>query len=254
MLRIPRRLSTTSHQTFALAVGPVRSSVLHGLLLAPLLVISSGCLCPPCAEAPQAAGGGDAGGGAKSAPATAATGDQLMVWDGDSVGGSAQGWADCDDKPGCKTKIGIASGEGVDGGAAVHLQGEGKKWIGMGWNWHGWWPKDAGTDISPYDTLRFDLRVVVADPKHAPEPSGMTVALRCSAGEKNSASVTLEKSLKNPGDGKWHAVEIPLAELYKGKEGQEFDPKSAWEMNLGTWAADSRSFDIYIDNISVTKK
>ena len=79
-------------------------------------------------------------------------------------------------------KLGVASGDGVDGSQAVHFHGEGSKWIGMGWNWFGWWPKDAGTDISAYDTLQFSIRVV-ADAKNAPQPAGMTVALRCSAGE-----------------------------------------------------------------------
>jgi hypothetical protein len=177
-----------------------------------------------------------------------------MIWDGDTAGGKAQGWGDCDDKPACKTKLNVAAGEGVAGSAALHFHGEGKKWLGMGWNWHGWWPKNAGTDISPYDTFRFSIRVVVDDPKNVPEPAGMTVSMRCSAGEKNSASVSLDKFLKNPGDGKWHEVEIPLNQFYKGKEGKEFDPRSAWELNLGTWASASRKFDIYLDNIAVTKK
>jgi hypothetical protein len=56
------------------------------------------------------------------------------------------------------------------------------------------------------------------------------------------------------GDAKWHEVEVPLAELYKGKEGQQFDPKTAWEFLLSTWASDTRTFDIYVDNIAVKKK
>ncbi len=219
------------------------------LLGAGASALCASCLCPPCTEAPT--GGGQATSGES---ATAASGDEVMIWDGETAGGKAQGWADCDDKPACKTKLGVASGEGVDGGAAVRFHGEGSKWIGMGWNWFGWWPKDAGIDISPYDTLRFSIRVVVTDPKHAPDPAGMTVGLRCSAGPKDSASVTLEKYLKNPGDGKWHEVEMPLAEFYKGKQGQAFDPKSAWELDLGTWAANPRTFDIYLDNIRVAKK
>lgn len=177
-----------------------------------------------------------------------------MIWDGDRTGGSAQGWADCDAKPGCKATVSVVDKEGVEGGKAVRFHGEGPKWIGMGWNWHGWWPKNAGTDLTPYDTFTFSIRVVVDDPKQAPDPSGLSVALRCSNGEKNSANVTLEKYLKNPGDGKWHDVEIPLQEFYRGKEGQEFDPKSAWEINLSGWQNDPRKFDIYLDNVGVAKK
>jgi hypothetical protein len=82
----------------------------------------------------------------------------------------------------------------------------------------------------------------------------MNVGLRCGAGEKNSAGVTLERYLKNPGDGKWHDVEVPLSEFYKGKDGKAFDPHSAWEINLSSWQSDPRKFDIYVDNIRVEKK
>jgi len=94
----------------------------------------------------------------------------------------------------------------------------------------------------------------VPDPTHPPVAAAMTVGLRCSAGGKASASVTLENYLQNPEDGKWHDVELPLAELYKGQVGQAFDPKSVWEFNLGTWDPNPRAFDIYLDDIAVFKK
>jgi len=177
-----------------------------------------------------------------------------LLWDGEDPKSTAKGWSDCEEKGSCTTKLEVASGEGVNGSAAVHFQGQGSRWIGMGWNWFGWWPKDAGSDISPYDTLTFSVRFVVPDPNNTPPPAALTVALRCSAGEKTSASVTLERYLQNPGDGKWHEIEIPLAEFYKGHEGEAFDPKSTWELNFGTWAPHQRSFDIYLDNITVLKK
>lgn len=227
---------------------------------------TTGCACPPCAaEAPsgaapsepsdEAAAPDASTAAATEAPASfAPSGTKNVVWDGEGAGSSAKGWADCEDKGSCTTKVEIASGEGVDGSTAVHFQGKGARWIGMGWNWFGWWPKDAGYDISPYDTLKFSLRVVLPDPNAAPPPATITVALRCSNGEKTSATVTLERFLENPGDGKWHEVEIPLAEFYKGNEGQAFDRKSVWELNLGTWSPHDRSFDIYVDNITILKK
>lgn len=254
---------------------PVRSAPLAlalALVLAPALTVaSSGCACPPCAEAPanapahapadvaqgkQPTAAEDSANPTNSAaPASyAPSGTKNLLWDGDTTAGTAKGWADCEDKGSCTTKLEVASDKGVNGSAAVHFQGQGSRWIGMGWNWFGWWPKNAGSDISPYDTLKFSLRVVVSDPNNAPQPAAMTVALRCSAGEKTSASVTLERYVQNPGDGKWHDIEVPLAEFYKGDPGKSFDPKSTWELNLGTWAPHNRSFDIYLDNITVLKK
>lgn len=237
-------------------------------MLPVLCLASSRCACPPCAEAPNGAPGeaapdGAGAGAAKTAGEAAAadaekpasfapSGTKNLLWDGDDPKSTAKGWADCEDKGSCTTKLEVQNGEGVNGSAAVHFQGQGARWIGMGWNWFGWWPKDAGSDISPYDTLTFSLRVVVPDPNNAPPPPMLTVALRCSAGEKTSSSVTLERYLQNPGDGKWHDIEIPLAEFYKGNTG--FDPKSTWELNFGTWAPHERSFDIYLDNITVLKK
>lgn len=237
-----------------------------------LMVWGTGCACPPCAaEAPSGAPAGEPSTAAEASAATAAgaasattvaeapasfapSGTTHLVWDGDGTGGTAKGWADCEDKGNCTSKVEVASGAGVDGSAALHFQGKGSRWIGMGWNWFGWLPKDAGSDIRPYDTLKFSLRVVVPDPNNAIPPAAMTVALRCSTGEKTSASVTLERFLQNPGDGKWHDVEVPLAEFYKGNEGQAFDRKTAWELTFGTWAAHDRSFDIYVDNITILKK
>jgi hypothetical protein len=148
----------------------------------------------------------------------------------------------------------VDSEGGIDGSAAIHFHASGPKWIGMGWNWFGWWPENAGIDIRPYDVLRLSVRFEVEKPEFAPEPAAVTVGMVCSNGKKSSSSVSLERYLKNPADGKWHDVEIPLSEFYKGKEGKEFDPKTAWELTFGTWAGNTRTFDAYIDNISVHKK
>ncbi len=216
------------------------------LLAVSFLVV--GCICPPCPEDAASAAAEDT----PSAPVAA--GDSRLIWDGDSAGSKADGWADCDTKPGCKATVAMDSSGGVDGSAGLHFHASGPKWIGMGWNWFGWWPENAGIDISGYDVLRFSLRFDVPKPADAPDPSAVTVALVCSNGKQGSASVALDRYLKNPGDGKWHEVEIPLSEFYKGKDGQKFDPKTAWELTFGTWAGSTRTFDAYIDNISVHKK
>ena len=81
----------------------------------------------------------------------------------------------------------------------------------------------------------------------------MTVSLGCSAGKKNSANAQITKYAKDVMDGKWHEVKIPLKDFYKGKEGKEFDPHSAWEFRFSTWSPSPRNFTVYIDEIAVQK-
>ncbi len=87
-----------------------------------------------------------------------AAGARLVFWDGDEVG-AGSGWADCAKKPDCKSTLSKAPGVGVDGTAALKFHGEGTDWIGAGWNWVNYDPNSAGTDISQYTVLTFQIRV-----------------------------------------------------------------------------------------------
>lgn len=214
--------------------------------------ITVACVCPPC-EARSAAneGGGDGatdGGGGGVAP----TGNRHVIWDGDGAGDAAKGWADCDKKPGCKGTVAPTPGAGMNGSGGLKFHGEGPGWIGLGWNWIGWWPEDGGTDISQYKHLTFAIRVVSETPETAPDAGALNVSLRCSKGQKDSAAVTVKDHAPDVVNGEWHQVKIPLEEFYRGK-GEEFDPGTAWEFNLSTWSEATKKFDVFIDDIAVEK-
>jgi hypothetical protein len=210
-----------------------------------------GCVCPPCAAgaaaAPTAQGGGEAP-AAANAPLAAGG----LIWNGDGAGEGAKGWADCDKKPDCKAKLEPTPGAGKDGSVGLKFEGEGAGFVGMGWNWFGWWPETGGTDVSGEKTLTFSIRIVAPSPDVAPDLNGTTLSLGCSKGKKNSASVPLGAYAKDALDGKWHQVTIPLADLQKG-EGKELDLKTVWEFRVGTWAASPRKFEIYVDDIAFGK-
>jgi hypothetical protein len=174
-----------------------------------------------------------------------------LIWDGDKVG-AGQAWADCDKKPDCKATLVKAEGAGADGTAGIKFHGEGPGWIGGGWNWFGWYPETAGTDISPYTTLTFRIRVEGKSPDTAPEPSSVAVSLGCSNGKKNSADAPVQRYVADFADGRWHKVAVPIADLMSGN-GAVFDPKTAWELRLATWSGPPRDFNIYIDDIAVEK-
>jgi hypothetical protein len=218
-------------------------------------VALAGCLCPPCPTAvaagptPAAA----ATGGANNAAAPAATGSRLVIWDGDGAGAGAQGWDSCDQKPKCKSKLAAESGSGINGSTALKLHGEGPGWIGGGWNLFGWYPENAGVDLSPYSHLTFQIRVDAKSPADAPDPGSVGVLLGCSRNKKDSATVPVERYAKGFEDGKWHKVSIPIAMFVKGA-GAQFDLQSFWEFRLGTWSMTPRNFDIYVDDIAAEKQ
>jgi hypothetical protein len=233
-------------------------SLAYAWLAALASVSTGGCLCPPCPGAvvagpspsPPPSAAGAATEASKAAPAApAAAGSRLVLWDGDGAGPVAKGWDACDPKAGC-SKVGSASGVGTNGSTGIRLHGEGPGFLGMGWNLFGWYPENAGYDMTPYSHLTFQIRVEAKSPETAPEPGSVGVLLGCSGNKKDSATVPLEKYAKGFGDGKWHKVLIPVSAFTKGAG---FDAQSFWEFRLATWSASPRNFDIYIDDIALEK-
>lgn len=199
-------------------------------------IAASGCLCPPC---PQAA---------DTAPL--AVGARLVLWngDGENQGANPKAWESCDTPP-CVAKLAPATGEGKDGSNALRFVFNGSQWMGGGWNLFGWYPPDAGIDISRYDTLQFWLRVKPASAELA--PADLNVGLGGS-GENESGFASVAKVDKTFADGEWHLIEIPLASLQKGK-GKKFNPQSVWEFRLNTWNPVTKTFEAFVDEIAVVK-
>jgi hypothetical protein len=235
-----------------------------GLGLAVLVVFTTwgtaGCLCP-CPNGVVIAAPVTTGGGATAAAAPmgggtgpVASGNKLVIWDGDGAGTGAQGWDACDGsnpKNGC-SKVATDPSGGVNGSTAIKLRGDGAGWIGMGWNLFGWYPLNAGIDLTPYTKLTFQIRVDAKSPEEGPDPSSVGVLLGCSSNKNDSATVTVERYAKGFADGKWHKVEIPIAQFVKGG-GSKFDLGSFWEFRVATWSAAPRHFSMYIDDITAEK-
>src|SRR5208283_3632137 len=132
----------------------------------------------------------------------AADEQRLVIWDGAhirprNVGSGRTGhldfwdggksWASCDSKPDCQATLVAKSGVGVDGinvdaakGLEFHAAGSG--WAAASWNWFGWWPPTAGTDLTPYRNLTFQIRVEPRSRDAAPDPRSFAVLLACSNG------------------------------------------------------------------------
>lgn len=173
------------------------------------------------------------------------------LWDG------GKSWATCDSKPKCQATLVAKSGVGVDGinieaakGLEFHAAGSG--WAGSGWNWFAWWPPTAGTDLRPYRSLTFQIRVEPKSRESAPDPRTVVVHLACSNGKRTTAGAMVHKYDGRFDDGKWHKIAIPVADLSRS-EGAQFDWETAWEFQLSTWSATPRDFNIYVDQIAAEK-
>lgn len=221
---------------------------------APSTLASPGSPSQAPALKPTAGAGTPASGTVAGPPPTtpATTGQRLVVWDGDSEGLSAKGWADCEKKPDCKASVATVPGVGLGKTNGLKFHGEGAGWVGFGWNLFGWWPADAGVDIAPFKFLRLAFRIVVSNPEHAPNLGSLNLHLVCSSKKDKCASavVNLGKlSEENLLDGKWHQVAVPVAQLTSN---QDFDPKTVWEIDIDSWSETHKKFDLYFDDFTLS--
>jgi hypothetical protein len=216
-----------------------RTWALVSLLIAAAVGVWSSCVRPPPYDPSEA----------KASQVDVAD-EVFLVWDGDQHGGNAKDWANCNLKEACKSTVKPVPREGVNGSVGLEWHVEGKDWKGFGWNWHGWWPENAGTDVSEYNNLSFWIRLRLHDPSSPPELKDMKVALAGSSkgGKDETAAAPLIGYIDSLSDEKWHEVIVPLSDLTKGK-GEDFDLTKTWEFRLDEYSMQERNFSIFVDNI-----
>jgi hypothetical protein len=181
---------------------------------------------------------------------------RVIVWDGDTHGNGAHGWAAPTDMPKTRSSVKDSPSVGFAGTTGIEWHGEGPEWTGFGWNWFSWWPANAGTDISGYERLVFKLRAVAAKPTDLPALESLAVSLISSQGDGKKCTGSVDLAKYAPSDlldSKWHPLSIPLKDMFAGEKADGFDRKTAWEFRLGEWSPISRSFTIFIDDIGFEK-
>src|SRR6476646_3471060 len=72
---------------------------------------------------------------------------------------NAEEWANCNMKASCESSVKVAPSTGMSGSNGLEWHTKGKDWKGFGWNWFGFYPEDAGTDVTKYQNLVFWIRV-----------------------------------------------------------------------------------------------
>ncbi|HEY2406022.1 MAG TPA: glycoside hydrolase family 44 protein [Polyangiaceae bacterium] len=215
-----------------------RTYLPFSVLVASALVVSSSCIKLPPADPSDG----------KGAKVDAAKG-VMLVWDGDKQGGNAKEWANCNLKEACKSTVKPSPGEGINKSVGLEWHAEGKDWKGFGWNWFGFWPENAGVDVTQRKNLSFWVRLRLDDPSKGPDLKDLKVALGSSSkGKDETEQVPLSAYVDGLSDQQWHEVVIPLSDLTKGK-GKDFDLSKTWEFRLGEYSMSDRKFTVLVDNI-----
>jgi hypothetical protein len=162
---------------------------------------------------------------------------ELVVFDGRPVGKT---WA----KLGAGGRFETKAGAGRTAGrSALVLRRTGSGWRGCGLNWKGWYPADAGDDVSGYDALVLvvrqltdevdaDLAVRLVDNIKRDDPVGKVVGI--------VASGALAKI-----DGTWRRVVLPLRRF---RDGKAPDLRRLWGVDFSTDG--DRPLAFAIDRIS----
>jgi hypothetical protein len=200
------------------------------------------CVVPPAggrdlssAETPRA-----------SSPATPA----LWVWTGEPGHDTGSGWDACQDEhTRCSTELRAVPGAGREQSVGLQFSAQGPEWMGFGWNWLSWWPKEAGTDISRRNSLELAIKLA-GEPGQRPEPRTLTIALGGSALDGNDATEAIAIADFDPdfADGQWHDVTLPLGAMLRGK-GERFDTQRAWSFTIGAWNQGERKYEIFVDDV-----
>ena len=162
-----------------------------------------------------------------------------VVFDGDQAGANAKGWTHA---PMGKVTIAAQDKEvRRKGKKTMEFHAAGHDYMGAGWNWMGFDPPDAGTDISAYKNLRFWAKVS-GDKK----PSQLSVAIKSNDKSATEADDMLQRcpSLL---DGKWHELVIPINDL---DSKNVLNKDKAWELQFNTWSQEDIDFSLFVDEIA----
>ncbi len=163
--------------------------------------------------------------------AVSAMAEEKVVWNAKDKIGKNQMW---------KTK---ATAEVADDVLKISLTES--EWSGVGLNWEGYWPEDAGIKVSDYKFLVLEL-------KAEGNPDNLQIALKDNK-HKPSGSVEVKKYCpdnKLPSDFK--TIKIPIADLLTDKS--EFISGIAWELMVHMWSQDPKKMDVSIRKIAFSNE
>lgn len=157
--------------------------------------------------------------------------EEKVVWCPKDGIGKNQTW---------KTK---AEAEVVENELRIKLNGT--EWSGVGINWEGYWPADAGVKVSDYKYLLVTLKVsgkgsgalqlALKDNKHKVSDNA-SVKKYCEEGKQPVEFTTLK---------------IPIADFLGEKS--KFESGVAWELMIHIWTEGEKDIKVSINKIAFSK-
>ncbi|MCL1910164.1 MAG: hypothetical protein FWG05_04430, partial [Kiritimatiellaeota bacterium] len=170
----------------------------------------------------------------------ASSDSKIMIWNGENLSGGYPWLA----PPAPLNYLKAQTDEAKSGNTAMEFRAECGGWVGGGWNWHGWYPSNAGTDISGYANLVFWAKL------EGDHPGSMNVKVNSSNGKTTLNVSVFDYTLGDEDltDGEWHEIVVPMADLL-GDGGTGFDARKAWEIGFDSWAGQPRSFSLFVDDV-----
>lgn len=170
-----------------------------------------------------------------------ATTNITVVWDGEqAVVGS--GWTSTTGSGTVSLRPQTAVTH--SGKTALELHCKGNLWLGAGWDWVAF-AKGEGTDVRAMKRLTFWVKCT--------EKSGdLEINLLCGGQkldtpEHHTAKVQLRKYCPTLGDGNWHKVAIPLADMGTPSG---FDPTKVCELQMGMYSPQPVDCSFFIEDIA----
>jgi hypothetical protein len=165
---------------------------------------------------------------------------KIIVWDGETANTGA-GYTN----PSSSTLLPETT-DAHSGTTALEFKFQGSGvWLGCGWDWFNWKTgDDVGTDTTGMKNLTFWIKSKGAT-------GDLQVQLLCNGvvldtPEHHSAKVDVLKYCPDLLDGKWHQVEIPLADL---TQPAGFNPKIISRIDFGFNADKPANGSFVVDDI-----
>jgi len=159
--------------------------------------------------------------------------DEKIVWSPKDNIGKTTTWKNNDK----------ASANAGDGFYEIVLSGS--EWSGMGLNWEGYWPADAGEKAADYRNLILELKISGAN------ANDLQVALKDNK-SKDSVSVFLKKYFPNGTiTNEKIVIKIPMSDLLTEKS--KFETGIVWEIMFHSWTQDSKEVKIEVYKIAFEK-
>ena len=179
-----------------------------------------------------------------------------VLWDGDTIA-TGRSWVSTKDTYRDSARFKILNKDEIDR-ANTHMQFSvaGEQYMGFGWNWLDRWETHDGTDLRKFKYLSFKLKIAGQKlPEHYSDISFQLAGGGSPKVSRSKAYSVSQLTQENVFSGEWHQIKVPLSQFIntKNKNLPALNGSLVREFSIGVTPRDYVDFDIFIDDVAVTK-